>query len=151
MVTYICEICSKSFNRKSSYDYHINRKRACKRNIEKEYNENTEIDENNYFKCNACDNFFSSKSNMNRHKREYCKGYKIKNKYNKQSSNIDINNGNPKININVNESVKNNNGSDLYSCCYCKKTFTRNYSLSRHLNRYCKTRNIREKEAKNIK
>ena len=34
MVGYICEICSKFFNRKSTYDDHLNKKNPCKKPIE---------------------------------------------------------------------------------------------------------------------
>ena len=32
MVSHTCEECGKSFNRKSNYDYHINKKKTCKSN-----------------------------------------------------------------------------------------------------------------------
>ena len=36
MVTYTCDICSKQFNRKSNYDYHIgNKKKPCQQITDK--------------------------------------------------------------------------------------------------------------------
>ncbi len=43
MVLYICDICKKTFNRKQTYDYHINRKYSCKLNNKTEILEDENI------------------------------------------------------------------------------------------------------------
>jgi hypothetical protein len=69
MVIYICNICSKTFNKKSNYLTHIsNKKKPCK-----EYeNINCEYTNKNY-KCNFCSKTFSRVDNLKRHLIERCK------------------------------------------------------------------------------
>jgi hypothetical protein len=55
MTIYTCENCSKEFNRKSTYETHIQRKNPCKKDIHI----------NN--QCSYCDKIYSAKYNLNVH------------------------------------------------------------------------------------
>lgn len=55
MVEYKCDRCHKTFNKKSNYNYHINRKFKCNKK-----RKNTYI-------CNGCDKSFYDKSKYTRH------------------------------------------------------------------------------------
>jgi DNA-directed RNA polymerase subunit RPC12/RpoP len=69
MVVYICNICSKTFNKKSNYLTHIsNKKKPCK----EDENINCEYIIKNY-KCNFCSKTFSRVDNLKRHLIERCK------------------------------------------------------------------------------
>jgi hypothetical protein len=74
MVLYICNVCRKTFNKKSNYLTHIsNKKKPCIYN-ENIYNENIndEYRDKNY-KCNFCTKTFSRIDNLKRHLIERCK------------------------------------------------------------------------------
>jgi len=92
MVNYTCDVCSKQFNRKSNYDYHIEKKKnPCRKNIPKyskifkiipNYSKNTNIDldndvdidiKNNNIICEYCNKNFSTKFNLNKHLKHNCK------------------------------------------------------------------------------
>lgn len=67
---YICPKCNKIFDRKSTYDYHVyKRKKPCKNN--------------NMFSCSKCKKNFSTKFNLSRHQEKYCKYELKKNKSDK--------------------------------------------------------------------
>jgi len=69
MVIYICNVCSKNFNKKSNYLTHIsNKKKPC----QKDKNINCEYTVKNY-KCNFCSKTFSRVDNLKRHLIERCK------------------------------------------------------------------------------
>jgi len=69
MVIYICNICRKTFNKKSNYLTHIaNKKKPCKE-VE---NINCDYTVKNY-KCNFCNKIFSRVDNLKRHLIERCK------------------------------------------------------------------------------
>jgi hypothetical protein len=89
MVIYICNICSKIFNKKSNYLTHIsNKKKPCKDyekinyekiNYEKINYEKINYEKINYenivknYKCNFCSKTFSRVDNLKRHLIERCK------------------------------------------------------------------------------
>ena len=55
MTLYTCNVCKKEFNRKSSYDNHMGRKKPCKLD--------TSIDN----QCSYCDKKYTTKFNLNKH------------------------------------------------------------------------------------
>jgi hypothetical protein len=85
MVKYICKKCNKEFTRKCDYVYHTyKRKNPCTQEekdllIQTKYKKINEPKEviiaNNEinFKCIDCNNYFSRKSNLLRHQKDYCK------------------------------------------------------------------------------
>lgn len=50
-----CEVCKRTFDRKSTYDFHIKRKNPCTLNVHI----------NN--QCSFCDNVYTTKYNLNKH------------------------------------------------------------------------------------
>jgi len=99
MTIYKCNICSKTFNRKSNYERHINRKFPCKiddklvdnnnsqevsqrvsqrvsQKVSKSITKKKEKKRSNkkqIFICPICDTEFNHKNNYYRHKKHYCK------------------------------------------------------------------------------
>ena len=69
MVEYKCNRCSKLFNKKYDYNYHINRKFKCAENLQKltEINKNLQNPENNKCICNYCKKEYSNKYVLERH------------------------------------------------------------------------------------
>ncbi len=74
MVVYTCSKCFKEFSRKAKYDYHLNRKFDCLKNIDedllknnKENEEIINIEEENLHKCESCNKSFSTKQNLKTH------------------------------------------------------------------------------------
>jgi hypothetical protein len=55
MTVYICDVCKKEFNRKSTYDNHLTRKNPCKLD--------TSVDN----KCIYCDKMYTAKFNLTKH------------------------------------------------------------------------------------
>ena len=83
MVEYICSICNKVFNHKSTYNRHINRKFKCTKKENKTKNLPTSADYSifeygipkvEYFtnKCIYCDKIYSTKYNLTKHQKK-CK------------------------------------------------------------------------------
>ena len=75
---HICKICCYKTNRKSNYDYHINRKNPCKSTEEKPSHDPS--DPNDHAEgpnlanvCQKCSKQFASKSGLNKHLK-ICKG-----------------------------------------------------------------------------
>ena len=73
MVNYVCPRCNKNFNRKSSYDVHMNRKNKCDvikiDNSEKNTNKYS-LDTKKYpkkYNCDFCDKVLSNNSNYHKH------------------------------------------------------------------------------------
>lgn len=63
MVVHKCNLCDKTFNKKSLYNEHMNRKKKC--------------NENQYTKqCLYCNKIFTTKSSVTRHIKNNCKIYK---------------------------------------------------------------------------
>ena len=90
MVSYKCHRCNKVFNRKSNYEYHVNRKNPCKindckiiqddcKNFAKQHHKivhmvsNSRNDELQNIKCTYCDKIFKHKCNLSVHVKNRCK------------------------------------------------------------------------------
>ena len=56
ILEYKCHLCEKIFNKKSSFDNHLKRKKPCKK-----------IKPDDGFTCKYCNKFFTRKYNLNRH------------------------------------------------------------------------------------
>jgi len=123
MVIHICHLCNKEFNKKSTYDYHINNKKTpC-------------IGKNVYMPTNI--NNIPSQNLT---------------KYSQNLTNTSQNLTNTSQNLtNTLEEIKNENINsfldegpteitDKNMCIYCSTIFTRNDNLQRHLNSYCKSK-----------
>ena len=144
MVLYTCNRCNKNFYQKSNYVFHINRKYPCKKiNIIKDVNNNN-INKNNKlfndhtkiiepkrtqnepkmnlkkYRCNYCNNLFTTNSHLRRHEKNNCKILKEQKKLNKKIIKLEIENKKltkqiTKINninnntINSNNKIINNN------------------------------------------
>ena len=126
MVNYPCQNCGDIFNKKSTYDYHINRKTPCVK-ITPIITPNTPtitpntlniqiIDkENKKFCCEFCNLTFSRKYNLDRHQNKSCKEKDLlKEKENKIKTDKELEQNPTKINedkINLilkqNEELKN--------------------------------------------
>ena len=133
MVIYICDKCSKEFDRKSSYNYHINRFTPCN-------------DDNNII-------------NINNNRLTHLIVNSEVNSMPKNANNAEINANNAEINANnaeINAKYDNNfyaleiNDDNTkidkvlihhkYLCNYCNKNFTQIGTLKRHLLKRCKVR-----------
>ena len=88
MVLYTCEKCNKTFNKKSNYQSHLNKKNPCiKKEIKNNNNsiifqnipndskifQNKNNCENIKTKCAHCSKIFSTVTNLNKHLRTSCK------------------------------------------------------------------------------
>jgi hypothetical protein len=89
MVEYKCNKCEKVFDRKSTYDYHINKKIPC---------------DELKTQCKFCEKDFSRKSSMKRHM-VTCKA---KYEANIENQKINLDNSNCNVNVNSNKGTINN-------------------------------------------
>lgn len=88
MVEYTCKKCGETFNKKSNYDVHMNRKKPCDKIVDPE------------LKCKHCSKKYGRKDTLNRH---------IKNKHtNIINKPVDVNNNNNNANAN-NANINNAN------------------------------------------
>jgi hypothetical protein len=72
---YTCKTCKKTFDQKSNYINHLNRKNPC--SIETKMSFDLKI-----FNCEKCGERFTALSNLSRHKKLYCKGLPINPNFN---------------------------------------------------------------------
>ncbi len=126
MVKRQCPKCNAIFERKSHYDYHINRKFDCSPNINHKTipNNNSKICENLQ---EICRNSHSEKNNVEQNV--------------KKSSSITNSNTNNILDV---------EDLTLFSCSYCNKTYSSKYTLERHLNENCKIKKSNDNEKENI-
>ena len=69
MTTFICKICSKSFNRKYNYERHLSRKNKCLQTL---IPEKIKISKSKRLICEYCKKSFINNSSMSRHIKQYC-------------------------------------------------------------------------------
>ena len=137
MVKRICHKCYAVFDRKSNYDFHINRKFDCSQNKDKENGD-----------LNPCQNM------------PFCAELVLK--YAKISTNEPKNQNltqnkhkfNDIINVDNNLINKNEDFEDLIDlelCCYyCNKNFSSKSTLTRHQKYNCKVKKNNDEEKENI-
>ena len=117
MVIYTCNQCGKKYNRKSSYDNHINRKMPCQP-LSINNSKNTPIGFTEFpmtYCCKDCDIIFTRKDSLTRHLKStnHCKKYKQNNsKIN--NDNIKTNGGNVNQIIGDHNSIVINNNNNYY-------------------------------------
>ena len=140
MVKRCCPKCNAIFDRKSHYDYHINRKFDCTPNSHHSTNLNDEKTEN----LNICQNFPEFA--------KICQNQKINLKNNEifikpNYSNIlksDLSDLTEINNLSINTNDTN------FCCSFCNKKYSSKYTLSRHLNDICKIKKESDNEKENI-
>lgn len=152
MIIYKCSKCGKMFNHKNDYKKHLNRKTPCFKP--------TNLSENKQrFECSKCNKTYSSKSNLNTHIQSSCSGklktreiFEMREKVSNTNVNINddilnddltsISNGQNQYCTRLHQNSTDPAPNDLltqkvHQCTYCNNTFTRSYSLKRHMDR-CK-------------
>ena len=120
MVTYCCNKCNKVFNRKSNYDYHINKKKPCK---------NNEPNDPNNSQCEPKNN--DDIINTNLYQNIPIHTTQLPHNTTQLPQIITLIAQNNDLQQTVLIKVKNR-------CIYCKKEFSRLDSLNRHISEYCK-------------
>jgi hypothetical protein len=139
MVKRYCPKCNTEFDRKSHYDYHINRKFDCSPNnnlsidLDNEKTDDLEICKNLQEFAEICKDQNNKKNNGN---------FIKPNNYNTTKSNLLV-----PVEI-PNHPIEINNIS--YCCSYCSKCFSSKYTLSRHINDSCKIKKDDDIEKENI-
>ena len=148
MVLYKCNRCGKEFNRKSNYNYHINRKRPCAPKFSKRSLKNPPK-----FRCSNCDKLYTTKYNLNRHLKNACKVLKGKIKNEKNLKHFEEGDE-QRLNRSLNDmnTIENGENSDIEKiesslkkdissmkntktkCEYCKRYITKK-NISRHKKR----------------
>lgn len=103
MVIYRCPLCYKSFNRKSSYDYHVYKRTVPCNNNNKLPDNLINSSKKISLQCPQCDKVYSRRDNLKRHMDKFCKR----------------------------ETERQNIGKNI--CKYCKKQFKRSDYLYTHL------------------
>ena len=74
MVNYVCPRCHQLFTKKSTYDYHVNkRKRSCLEQAAMLKKNNQPPPKPEVFTCQFCDKTFTRKDSLLRHSSQYCK------------------------------------------------------------------------------
>lgn len=127
MVNHTCDICGRSFNRKSNYDYHVNNKKIqCKPN-----------------------NIFFTNFNQNKPKNQVNNGiFPIFYGNFQQFQTIQT-----IKTIETQQKLQNtydqDDNSNLF-CRHCGKSFVNIYSLNRHLDSRCKVKKLQDEEKENI-
>lgn len=135
MVKRYCPKCNTEFDRKSHYDYHINRKFDCNPNnnlpidLDNEKTNDLEI-------CGNLQDFAEICKNQNNG--NYIKPHNFNAIKSKLSESTQIHN----------HPIEMNNIS--YCCSYCNKCFSSKYTLSRHINDSCKIKKDDDIEKENI-
>ena len=134
MVQRKCPKCDGIFDRKSTYDYHINRVFDCST---KKLNQ-----ENVGDKKNCDDTFINNLPDFTK----ICQNLP---EFTKICQNLP-NMAQEQLNLDLEANDLNNLNDNEFSCCYCHKKFSTKYTLGRHLNGICKVKKEIDKEKENI-
>ena len=126
MVNRQCYKCKATFDKKSTYDYHMNRKTDCSLN-------NIYSNDLNNVNLNICENLPEFAKN--------CENQKNNEIFSKNSNS-------PKISDSDLTKIDTDN-SDFF-CSYCNKKYSSKYTLSRHMNDVCKAKKDCDIEKENI-
>jgi uncharacterized C2H2 Zn-finger protein len=150
MVFRQCPKCKVIFNRKSTYDYHMNRKTECSLNnnsndldddISQNFTINHKITQNFTKKHKISQNYTELNLNLN-------SNYKNDEIFAKKLNNSNI------LKTNLDDSTKTNDFSNIdettFCCTFCDKKFVNKFSLLRHINESCKVKKSIDKEKENI-
>nr|QBK88995.1 MAG: uncharacterized protein LCMiAC02_00880 [Mimivirus LCMiAC02] len=162
MVSYKCDRCNKIFTHKNDYRRHINRKNSCSKITQKL------LKKNKLFECSMCHKTYSRKFNLNRHITQFCKArnntqFMSKIKMDIQEDTHDVVYEDQNISISsdcdgqenilhtkTHKTHKNAQNKSIHTCEYCSKMFTRQDTLTRHKNKYCKVRKENEEDMKKL-
>lgn len=93
MVNYVCPRCHQIFYKKSTFDYHVNkRKRSCldQAAILKKKEIIQQPVKSDIFTCDNCDKTFTRKDSLQRHVSQYCKPSYKKEKVEKKEEDDDV-------------------------------------------------------------
>ena len=157
MVKRYCPKCFALFDRKSTYDKHINKKFDCsvKNNIapnNETNNENTKVSENlqELAEINKNDEIMQTNIDNNSNEiNETIKPVEDIINQNRTENNNDYDNniiGDNEIEITKTDKI------DIIalSCSYCHKSYSSKYTLERHINENCKIKKSKDEEKENI-
>ena len=151
MVKRQCPKCNALFDRKSHYDYHINRKFDCSQNNERS-NDITNICENLQEFAKICENTeINQKNEKIRQENEEIHKSEINLPNYVETNDNENGNGNRngnQLNFTNNETIDKIN--ETYPCSYCQKKFSTKYTLGRHMNESCKAKKESDNEKENI-
>ncbi len=129
MVKRICPKCNAEFDKKYSYDRHINKKFDCAKN-DIMLNELSEFTKKNIIEKEIC---------------KYDTNFQISNEI------VKLENDNMKtLKEDIIQSNISNENNINFSCSYCNKIYSSKYTLSRHLNDNCKIKKNNDNEKENI-
>ena len=153
MPSHICPKCNKDFNRKSNYDYHINKKSLCKiLNV----TENAEMVDSEILNTETVNSEILNTKVVNIVPSNDIPPDAQINVHNKIEliNNLDVDvkeNNNIKLVDNLGKNVNENDIEDLGGdannniCPYCNLTFTRKNNLNRHIKVRCKSKKYNDK------
>ena len=167
---YKCHKCHKLFPHKNDYMRHIKRKFPCDLPLKimpQNSSQNVDI-----YKCYQCNKTFSRSDNLDRHTAKFCKGKKEDKICEENSTSVFT--GIPEHNDDSNfscqqliyehlseganrvptiqpqNSQKTTKSVKLYKCNYCGKYYSRNDSLNRHLDSFCKIKQKSDEQKEEI-
>jgi len=134
MVQRKCPKCNALFDRKSTYDYHINKIFDCSTKKSNQENLNE--------KKNSVDTFINNLPEFTK----ICQNLPEFARICQNSPKITQ----EQLNIDLEANDLNNLNNDEFMCCYCHKKFSTKYTLGRHLNGICKVKKENDEEKENI-
>lgn len=144
MVKRQCFKCYTWFDKKSTYDYHINRKTDCGINN----NHSNDTNDENLIFCENLPKFAKICENLpkNQNNEIFLKNPNYSNIFKSDLTDLTETND---YKIDTNDYSMNTNKTS-FCCSYCQKNFSTKYTLSRHLNEVCKAKKENDDEKENI-